>query len=85
VDRRSGAATAGTARTTRSGSLFATGLVAGTITGTACLLHWPDEPGKPSWLDPFDGARCSTTGWAPAGTRILGVALFAVMGIVLYR
>jgi putative OPT family oligopeptide transporter len=88
VDRRSGAATAGHGDDDIGpGSLFATGLVAGgTITGTVvAFLHWPDEPGKPSWLDPFDVSTLLTNGLGAGGYQILGVALFAVMGIVLYR
>ena len=49
------------------------------------FLHWPDEPGKPSWLDPFDISTVLTNGLGAGGYQILGVALFAVMGIVLYR
>ena len=87
VDRRSGAAAAGHGDDIGPGSLFATGLVAGgTITGTiVAFLHWPDEPGKPSWLDPFDISTVLTNGLGAGGYQILGVALFAVMGIVLYR
>src|SRR3989440_4095812 len=64
VDRRSGAAAAGHGDDIGPGSLFATGLVAGgTITGTiVAFLHWPDEPGKPSWLDPFDISTVLTNG-----------------------
>src|SRR5207248_2337443 len=69
------------------GSLFATGLVAGgTITGTiVAFLHWPDVPGQPSWLDPADWSAGLTGLLGAGGYQILGVALFAVMGIVLYR
>jgi len=49
------------------------------------FLHWPDEPGKASWLDPLDISALLTNGLGGGGYQILGVALFAVMGIVLYR
>ncbi|TMB29235.1 MAG: OPT family oligopeptide transporter [Deltaproteobacteria bacterium] len=69
------------------GSLFATGLVAGgTLTGTiVAFLHWPDEPGKASWLDPveFSGRLAGALG--NGGYQILGVICFVIMGIVLYR
>ena len=69
------------------GSLFATGLVAGgTLTGTiVAFLHWPDQPGKPSWLDPADfGERLSHA--LGAGTyQLVGIAAFAIMGVLLYR
>ena len=88
VDRRSGAGAAGHGtEDIGPGSLFATGLVAGgTITGTiVAFLHWPDVPGQPSWLDPADWSAGLTGLLGAGGYQILGVALFAVMGIVLYR
>src|SRR5207237_8035720 len=57
VDRRAGpetraAAAAHGGEDVGPGSLFATGLVAGgALTGNlVAFLHWPDEPGKVSWL-----------------------------------
>ena len=87
VDRRSGVRTETHGEEIGPGSLFATGLVAGgTLTGTiVAFLHWPDEPGKASWLDPVDfGGRLSGALGA-GGYQLLGIALFAVMGISLYR
>ena len=87
VDRRSGVRTETHGEEIGPGSLFATGLVAGgTLTGTiVAFLHWPDEPGKASWLDPVDfGGRLSRALGA-GGYQLLGIALFAVMGISLYR
>ncbi|MFL5393577.1 MAG: OPT family oligopeptide transporter [Myxococcales bacterium] len=68
------------------GSLFATGLVAGgTLTGTiVAFLHWPDQPGKGSWLDPVDFTGRLTGALGDGGYQILGVVCFAIMGIVLY-
>src|SRR5438105_11017944 len=90
VDRRGspdGAANSGHGEDVGPGSLFATGLVAGgTLTGTiVAFLHWPDEPGKPSWLDPADfGDRLSHA--LGAGTyQLVGIAVFAIMGVLLYR
>ena len=84
VDRTAGSAAS---EDIGPGSLFATGLVAGgTITGTiVAFLHWPDVPGQPSWLDPADWSAGLTGLLGTGGYQILGVALFAVMGIVLYR
>src|SRR5438309_1693915 len=86
VDRRSGAK-ASDSEEIGPGSLFATGLVAGgTLTGTiVAFLHWPDEPGKASWLDPIDfGERLSHA--LGAGTyQLVGIAAFAIMGVLLYR
>jgi OPT family oligopeptide transporter len=68
------------------GSLFATGLVAGgTLLGTiVAFLHWPDKPGKGSWLDPADFTARLTSALGDGGYQILGVICFAIMGIVLY-
>ncbi|MFL5420739.1 MAG: OPT/YSL family transporter, partial [Myxococcales bacterium] len=68
------------------GSLFATGLVAGgTLTGTiVAFLHWPDQPGKGSWLDPVDFTGRLTGALGDGGYQILGVVCFVIMGIVLY-
>jgi uncharacterized oligopeptide transporter (OPT) family protein len=89
VDRRNGPATAAASHGGEDvgpGSLFATGLVAGgTLTGTiVAFLHWPDEPGKASWLDPVEFSG-RLTGALGDGYTILGVICFAIMGIVLYR
>jgi putative OPT family oligopeptide transporter len=88
VDRRSGAkASDAHGEEIGPGSLFATGLVAGgTLTGTiVAFLHWPDQPGKASWLDPADfGERLSHA--LGAGTyQLVGVAAFVIMGVLLYR
>lgn len=88
VDRRGGAtAKAGHGDDLGPGSLFATGLVAGgTLTGTVvAFLHWPDEPNKPSWLDPVDFSGQLKQALGAGGYELLGVALFVIMGIVLYR
>jgi putative OPT family oligopeptide transporter len=87
VDHRSGVKAAGHGDDLGRGSLFATGLVAGgTLTGTVvAFLHWPDEPGKPSWLDPLDLTGALTRALGAGGHQLLGVALFALMAIVLYR
>jgi uncharacterized oligopeptide transporter (OPT) family protein len=89
VDRRNGPSTAAASHGGEDvgpGSLFATGLVAGgTLTGTiVAFLHWPDEPGKASWLDPVEFSG-RLTGALGDGYTILGVICFAIMGIVLYR
>jgi putative OPT family oligopeptide transporter len=87
IDRRAGVKTETEAEEIGPGSLFATGLVAGgTLTGTiVAFLHWPDEPGKPSWLDPVDFNAALTKALGAGGYQILGIALFALMGILLYR
>ncbi|MFL5361921.1 MAG: peptide transporter, partial [Myxococcales bacterium] len=89
VDRRNGAAPASSGHGGEDvgpGSLFATGLVAGgTLTGTiVAFLHWPDAPGKPSWLDPVEFSGRLTKALGDGGYTILGVICFAIMGIVLY-
>jgi putative OPT family oligopeptide transporter len=87
IDRRAGVRTETEAEEIGPGSLFATGLVAGgTLTGTiVAFLHWPDQPGKPSWLDPVDFGGRLTVALGAGGYQLLGIALFAVMGILLYR
>ncbi|HUJ25397.1 MAG TPA: OPT/YSL family transporter, partial [Myxococcales bacterium] len=87
VDRRSGAHAEAAGEDLGPGSLFATGLVAGgTVTGTiVAFLHWPDKPGQPSWLDPADFSSRITGAIGGNGYQILGVVLFAIMGVVLYR
>jgi OPT family oligopeptide transporter len=87
VDRRSGAKADGHGEDVGPGSLFATGLVAGgTLTGTVvAFLRWRDEPGKPSWLHPADASTGITDFLGPGGYQLLGVAVFALMGITLYR
>jgi len=87
IDRRAGVRTESEAEEIGPGSLFATGLVAGgTLTGTiVAFLHWPDQPGKASWLDPVDFGGRLTSALGAGGYQLLGIALFAVMGILLYR
>ena len=88
VDRRSGVTAADAhGEEIGPGSLFATGLVAGgTLTGTiVAFLHWPDKPGKPSWLDPVDFGDRLGHALGAGGYQLLGVAMFAVMGVLLYR
>src|SRR5947209_12900967 len=88
VDRRNGAAPAGSdhGEDVGPGSLFATGLVAGgTLTGTiVAFLHWPDDPGKASWLDPVEFSGRLTSALGEGGYTILGVICFVIMGLVLY-
>ncbi|MFL5453626.1 MAG: OPT/YSL family transporter [Myxococcales bacterium] len=91
VDRQAspearGPATAHGGEDVGPGSLFATGLVAGgTLTGTiVAFLHWPDQPGKGSWLDPVDFTGRLTGALGDGGYQILGVVCFVIMGIVLY-
>jgi putative OPT family oligopeptide transporter len=86
VDRRSGAKSAGGhGDDVGAGSLFATGLVAGgTITGTVvAFLHWGDKVG--AFVDSLSLEEGLTHALGGGGYQILGVACFALMGIVLYR
>jgi OPT family oligopeptide transporter len=88
VDRRSGVkASDAHGEEIGPGSLFATGLVAGgTITGTiVAFLHWPDQPGGKSWLDPADFGERLQHALGAGGYQLLGIAMFALMGILLYR
>jgi len=91
VDRRGNrdgaAANSGHGEDVGPGSLFATGLVAGgTLTGTiVAFLHWPDEPGKASWLDPVELSARLAGVLGNGGYQILGVICFVIMGLVLYR
>lgn len=84
VDRRSGAKGAH-GDDLGPGSLFATGLVAGgTLTGTlVAFLHWSDKVG--TWVDGLDASAGLTRALGAGGYQILGVASFALMGVVLYR
>ena len=68
-----------------AGSLFATGLVAGgTLTGTiVAFLHWGDKVG--AFVDSLDVSEKLTQGLGAGGYQILGVACFALMGLLLYR
>jgi len=68
-----------------AGSLFATGLVAGgTLTGTiVAFLHWGDKVG--AFVDSLDISDKLTRALGAGGYQILGVACFAVMGLLLYR
>jgi putative OPT family oligopeptide transporter len=85
VDRRSGATSGGHGDDLGSGSLFATGLVAGgTLTGTiVAFLHLSDRLGD--LVDGLDVTRALTRAIGPGGYQILGVACFLGMGVVLYR
>ncbi len=86
VDRRAGvAATGGHADDIGPGSLFATGLVAGgTLTGTiVAFLHSSDRIG--GVVDSLDASAALTRAIGEGGYQILGVACFALMGVLLYR
>jgi OPT family oligopeptide transporter len=86
VDKRSGAkASGGHGDDVGAGSLFATGLVAGgTLTGTiVAFLHWGDKVG--AFVDSLDASEKLTQLLGAGGYQILGVACFAVMGLLLYR
>ncbi len=86
VDRRSGVkAGGGHGDDVGAGSLFATGLVAGgTITGTVvAFLHWGDKVG--AFVDSLNAEERITHALGAGGYQILGVACFALMGVVLYR
>ena len=86
VDRQSGAKTGGGhGDDVGAGSLFATGLVAGgTLTGTiVAFLHWGDKVG--AFVDSLDISEKLTHGLGAGGYQILGVACFALMGLLLYR
>jgi uncharacterized oligopeptide transporter (OPT) family protein len=85
VDRRSGSTGGGHGDDVGPGSLFATGLVAGgTVTGTiVAFLHWGDKVG--AFVDSLDVSGPLTRAIGPGGYQILGVACFAVMGLLLYR
>jgi OPT family oligopeptide transporter len=86
VDRRSGARSSGAhGDDVGAGSLFATGLVAGgTLTGTVvAFLHWGDKVG--AFVDSLDVGERLTRLLGAGGYQILGVACFAVMGLLLYR
>ncbi len=86
VDRRSGTAAADShGEDIGPGSLFATGLVAGgTLTGTiVAFLHWSDKVG--AFVDSLDVSERLTRLLGAGGYQILGVAAFALMGLLLYR
>jgi putative OPT family oligopeptide transporter len=86
VDRRSGAsASSSHGEDIGPGSLFATGLVAGgTLTGTiVAFLHWGDKVG--AFVDSLDLSEKLTGALGAGGYQILGVACFALMGLLLYR
>jgi uncharacterized oligopeptide transporter (OPT) family protein len=87
VDRRSGVRSSGGhgADDVGPGSLFATGLVAGgTLTGTVvAFLHWGDKVG--AFVDSLDVGEKLTHALGAGGYQILGVACFALMGLLLYR
>jgi putative OPT family oligopeptide transporter len=85
VDRRSGVAAAGHGDDLGSGSLFATGLVAGgTLTGTiVAFLHLGDRVG--AIVDSADVSGSLTRAMGAGGYQILGVACFVLMGLLLYR
>ncbi|HTO97097.1 MAG TPA: OPT/YSL family transporter [Myxococcales bacterium] len=85
VDRRSGVTGGGHGDEVGPGSLFATGLVAGgTLTGTiVAFLHWGDKVG--AFVDSLDLSGPLTRAIGPGGYQILGVACFAIMGVLLYR
>jgi OPT family oligopeptide transporter len=86
VDRRSGVKSAGGhGDDVGAGSLFATGLVAGgTLTGTVvAFLHWSDRVGNA--VDSLSLSAMLTRGLGEGGYEILGVACFALMGLLLYR
>jgi putative OPT family oligopeptide transporter len=85
VDHRSGSTGGGHGDDVGPGSLFATGLVAGgTVTGTiVAFLHWGDKVG--AFVDSLDVSGPLTRAIGPGGYQILGVACFAVMGLLLYR
>jgi putative OPT family oligopeptide transporter len=86
VDRQSGAkAGGGHGDDVGAGSLFATGLVAGgTLTGTiVAFLHWGDKVG--AFVDSLDISEKLTHALGAGGYQILGVASFALMGLLLYR
>ena len=87
VDRRSGVQSSGGhgADDVGPGSLFATGLVAGgTLTGTVvAFLHWGDKVG--AFVDSLDVSEKLTQALGAGGYQILGVACFALMGLLLYR
>jgi putative OPT family oligopeptide transporter len=84
VDRRSGVAP-GHGDDLGPGSLFATGLVAGgTLTGTVvAFLHLGDRLG--AVVDSADISGPLTRALGAGGYQILGVACFALMGLLLYR
>jgi putative OPT family oligopeptide transporter len=84
VDRRSGVAP-GHGDDLGPGSLFATGLVAGgTLTGTVvAFLHLSDRLG--GVVDGLDVSGPLTRALGIGGYQVLGVACFALMGVLLYR
>src|SRR4051794_38129330 len=86
VDRRSGVAAPNShGDDVGPGSLFATGLVAGgTLTGTVvAFLHWGDKVG--AFVDSLDASGALTHAMGAGGYEVLGVACFALMGLLLYR
>jgi putative OPT family oligopeptide transporter len=86
VDRRSGAAASGGhGDDLGPGSLFATGLVAGgALAGVlVALLAVNDNVSRA--LERVDMTKALTGALGEGGYQLLGVAFFAVMGIVLYR
>jgi len=85
VDRTSGRSSAGHEGEVDSGSLFATGLVAGgTLLGVAVALM-SISPSIEAFLGKLDVSSGLIGALGAGGYQLLGVAFFAVMAITLYR
>ncbi len=85
VDRQSGRSAAGHGEDLGAGSLFATGLVAGgTLAGVLVALLSVNDT-MLSALEKIDLSSPLRSAIGTGGYQLLGVALFAVMGVALYR
>jgi uncharacterized oligopeptide transporter (OPT) family protein len=85
VDRRAGIEGGGHGEDIGPGSLFATGLVAGgALAGVVVAMLAVYDPIAKA-LEKVDASEALTRALGAGGFQILGVACFAVMGIVLYR
>jgi OPT family oligopeptide transporter len=86
VDRRTKkAAVPGQSEELKGGNLFATGLVAGGAIAGVIVAGLMQVPGLGDFLPKLNLEKTLTTMLGENGYNLLGVAFFAVMGIVLFR
>jgi putative OPT family oligopeptide transporter len=86
VDRRTKkAAVPGQSEELKGGNLFATGLVAGGAIAGVIVAGLMQVPGLGDFLPKLNLEKTLTTMLGENGYDLLGVAFFAVMGIVLFR
>jgi uncharacterized oligopeptide transporter (OPT) family protein len=69
----------------KAGNLFATGLVAGGAIAGVIVAGLLQVPGLGDFLPKLNLEKTLTAAFGEGGYSLLGVAFFAIMGIVLYR